>query len=444
MMTKRLSIFLMILLFTHPDNCLAGWRFVHPMPHGRYDHDATLGPDHKIYVMGGVVFKVTKNRIIRKYNSGKYSTLVYDIKKDTWKYLDPVPGKIMPDSVAYYDDKKHDWRYVNLYHYEIHTREKDEVRCVTREQVKKAHPGKTRDTDLYRQGRGVAVVTAKDGKIWWLGGMDFAGLGQDIVLVYNPKTHAWTKVTYKKVKRGHKYIYEPRHDPDIPHMLERRVFHRAVVTSDGKIYVMGGERLEKGTDAQGHLNKEVRTNTVECYDPENKWEYRKPMKIKRTLFAAVVGPDDKIYVFGGAGDEKPDHSIPTLNTVVVYDPRDNTWSSRKPMPVPRATHAGVLAADGKIYIMGGKSDEYGPPLKDVFIYDPARDTWERGPDMNVPRAGLAAVATPEGKIYAIGGTDVGAYETRRSINVFLPRKYELYTGKVQDTVEVLDVFNMDP
>lgn len=165
--------------------------------------------------------------------------------------------------------------------------------------------------------------------------------------------------------------------------------------------------------------------------------------IKRTLFAAVVGPDDKIYVFGGAGDEKPDHSIPTLNTVVVYDPRDNTWSSRKPMPVPRATHAGVLAADGKIYIMGGKSDEYGPPLKDVFIYDPARDTWERGPDMNVPRAGLAAVATPEGKIYAIGGTDVGAYETRRSINVFLPRKYELYTGKVQDTVEVLDVFNMD-
>ena len=60
--------------------------------------------------------------------------------------------------------------------------------------------------------------------------------------------------------------------------------------------------------------------------------------------------------------------------------------------------------------------------------------------MNLPRAVLAAVATPDGKIYAIGGTDVGAYENKAKLNKLLPGKFEFYTGKVQDSVEVLDIF----
>ena len=92
------------------------------------------------------------------------------------------------------------------------------------------------------------------------------------------------------------------------------------------------------------------------------------------------------------------------------------------------------------YILGGSSEDKGPPLKSVIIYDSINDTWKKGPSMNIPRSTLAAVATPDGKIYAIGGTDVGAYETKQKINFFLPSKAELYTGKVQDTVEVLDIF----
>jgi hypothetical protein len=34
------------------------WRFVTPMPHGRYGHDAVYAPNGKIYVLGGLVFKV--------------------------------------------------------------------------------------------------------------------------------------------------------------------------------------------------------------------------------------------------------------------------------------------------------------------------------------------------------------------------------------------------
>jgi N-acetylneuraminic acid mutarotase len=125
--------------------------------------------------------------------------------------------------------------------------------------------------------------------------------------------------------------------------------------------------------------------------------------------------------------------------VEVYDPDKDEWSSRRPMPDPRIGHAGVLGSDGKMYIMGGTSVKHGPPLKDVRIYDPIKDRWEKGPSMNCARTGLAAVSTPDGKIYAIGGTDVGAHRAKESANFLLPKNLEFYTGKVQDTVEVIDI-----
>ena len=54
------------------------------------------------------------------------------------------------------------------------------------------------------------------------------------------------------------------------------------------------------------------------------------------------------------------------------------------------------------------------------------------------QASLATVAIAE-KIYAIGGTDMGAYKTKEKLNTLLPKSQELYTGKIQDTVEVLNI-----
>ena len=226
-------------------------------------------------------------------------------------------------------------------------------------------------------------------------------------------------------------------------MHERRIDHEAVVTADGRIFVMGGRRRERFEDSHGNVKggNYLVSNTMECYDPEtNKWEYRKPMTFKRFLFAAVVGPDDKIYTFGGGQKMAQNGKRQVFDTTEVYDPKTNTWLYRTPMPEPRFAHCGVLGADNRIYIMGGsEGDRHDPPTKDVFIYDPINDSWDTGPSMNLPRSTLAAVATPDGKIYAIGGTDVGAYKSKQKLNFFLPEEKELYTGMVQDTVEVLNI-----
>lgn len=432
---EKPALIIILLLFLMPACVDADWHFVSPMPHARYGHDATLGPDGKIYVMGGYVWY---------FHDGMYSSLVYDPKKDTWKYLEPVPGWIRPGYCMIFDFESKTWRSVRRVkgkknYFRIFDRATRKLK------LRQIPPDELRKTDVERQGDGVAVVTGKDGLIYWIGGNGkWLGDGEAIVLPYDPVNAVWPKVGSKRIyysssAYGDKTVYET----DTPSMLERRIDHKAVVTSDGKMYVMGGRREKQRKSYRGQFigTGEIEvSDTVECYDPmTNKWEYKKPMSSKRMLFAAVVGPDDKVYVFGGAAGLSTEPSTPVLDTTEVYDPDTDTWSSRTPMPTPRDGHAGVLGADGKIYIMGGASTFRGPPLKDVFIYDPVKDTWKKGPVMKRPRHTLAAVATPDGKIYAIGGTDVGAYENRRGINFFLPEKLELYTGKVQDAVEVLDI-----
>ncbi|MGV8075115.1 MAG: kelch repeat-containing protein [Syntrophobacteraceae bacterium] len=410
------------------------WKFIAPMPMGRYAHGATLGLDGKIYVMGGIAFRLTETRLMwLDEGHGIHSNLVYDPKEDSWKYLNPVPG-IAAGSHFVYNQQEESWEGFefmgqkgDLYML------KGAAPYAARGKYLEISPDKIRNTDFQRQGNGVAIVTVKDGKIWWIGGSGCEDCnGEDIVFPYDPVKDEWPKVTGEHVKspEGGGFVLETTYHIDIARMQEKRMGHKAVVASDGKIYVLGGfQRRSKAV-----------LNSMECYDPRtNTWEYKKPLSSVRMRFGAVIGPDDKIYVFGGTAGMANKKETPVLDTTEVYDPRTDSWSIRKPMPEPRQAHAAVLAANGKIYILGGSIGIPGIPLADVFIYDPAQDSWERGPGMNTRRGAVSAVATPEGKIYAIGGTDVGAYAQNQKLNFLRPKDDHLYTGKVQDTVEVLDI-----
>ncbi|MDY6990944.1 MAG: kelch repeat-containing protein [Thermodesulfobacteriota bacterium] len=439
-------LFVILLCFSMPHSVNGGWHFVAPMPHGRYGHGATLGPDGKIYVMGGMVFEVTEKRMLyKKYNDGRYSSLVYDPEKDKWEYLEPVPGWIDAHYLYFFESDAGRWRRMRRVKAEENCFEIDEGMGGPKRYLRDIRPEQLRATDIDRQGNGAALVTGKDGTIYFLGGKGrWIDFGEAIVLPYDPLSSTWPDVRPKRhYSTSTSYRIKTIYETDVPPMIDRRIDHEAVVTSDGKICVMGGYQRDRYEDDMGNVTGGTRydvLDTVECYDPKTKkWQYTKPLSTKRMLFAAVVGPDDKIYVFGGAAGLSTESSTPILDTTELFDPETDTWSRRTPMPAPRSGHVGVLGADEKIYIMGGSSFVDGPPLNSVFVYDPAKNTWKEGPSMKRPRDTLAAVSTPGGKIYAIGGTDVGAYEKKETLNLFLRRKHELYTGKVQDTVEVLDI-----
>ena len=448
----RYPLLIALLLLVSASLAHAGqWELTTPMPIARYGHDAALGPEGNIYVMGGLPANATHTKKLdftRRIRDGYHSNLAFDPEIRSWHYHKAVPGYVDgADSFYLYrpdtqkDTCKIGYNTLELgwigLHYRLSVNNTDILKVVCPEsrlgEYMRLDKDKLRTSDFQRQGDGVAVVTAPDGRIWWIGGRGEAPCcgghneGEAVVLPYDPRGDAWPRTAPS----------EEVYHTDIPRMQERRMMHEAEVTRDDKVCVFGGWRYVPERPGPKEEFEKVVTNTVECYDPESgEWSYRTPMSSTRFWHATAPGPDGRIYVFGGATSIAKGRSEAFLNSTEVYDPRTDTWSSRSPMPEALATHAAVLGADDRIYILGGS----GPaPQRDVYIYDPRKDTWQSGPSLNTPRAVLAAVATPEGKIYAIGGTSKGAYTMREKINTFLPDGLELDTGDVLSSVEVLDI-----
>ena len=88
----------------------------------------------------------------------------------------------------------------------------------------------------------------------------------------------------------------------------------------------------------------------------------------------------------------------------IYDPARDTWEQSKALMPTGREHLAVVAAEGKLYVFGGRYDQ-DKNLSVVEIYDPQTDSWTRGPDMLTPASGLTA-AYLDGRIHVTGGEDL--------------------------------------
>jgi hypothetical protein len=165
----------------------------------------------------------------------------------------------------------------------------------------------------------------------------------------------------------------------------------------------------------------------EEYDPQvNQWINKASMLTKRSEVASCIY-DNKIYTFGG-----------DLTTVVeVYNPINDTWSSKIPIPFS-ITGASAVVLNYKIYLIGGyNGSNY---LKQVLIYDPILNTWSNGPDMQVERAYFGACVF-DGRIYVFGGMNNSGVQsstemfslTYNSWTYKQPISYSLYRFAITTT-----------
>jgi DNA-binding CsgD family transcriptional regulator/N-acetylneuraminic acid mutarotase len=161
----------------------------------------------------------------------------------------------------------------------------------------------------------------------------------------------------------------------------------ALVTLNGRLYVIGGETAEGGVGA------------VAVYDPQlDTWDTAADKPTPAANLAAVaVG--DRIYALGGStrsGDrERP------ISTLEIYDTATGEWAAGASLPAPLAAHAAV-AWNGKVFAFGGwNGTSY---TGDALAYDPAADRWERLPSLPTPR-GFAGAAVLSDAILVIGGYD---------------------------------------
>ncbi|WP_459195665.1 Kelch repeat-containing protein [Wukongibacter baidiensis] len=126
---------------------------------------------------------------------------------------------------------------------------------------------------------------------------------------------------------------------------------------------------------------------VEVYDPKlDTWTSKKDMPTKRP-YASVVAVNGKIYVIGGWGRD-------VKKMVEEYDPETDTWTRKADMPTGRDSPR-VAEFDSKIYVIGC----WGKGKGVVEVYDPKTNTWIRKKKMLTKKRTLQLVKS-NGKLYA--------------------------------------------
>lgn len=163
-------------------------------------------------------------------------------------------------------------------------------------------------------------------------------------------------------------------------------------------------------------------------DPSSSCSFKSipPMPQALSGMAAAVGPDGAIYILGGV----PSGSTGAVSTVYKFTPNNSTggsWTQLASMPTARSQLAATFGPDGKLYAIGGEVPSCSficlpNPLGTVEVYDPSTNSWSTGPSLTTPRYGLAAVSM-NGKVYALGGTLYsanGSYAATNTVESFNP------------------------
>jgi DNA-binding CsgD family transcriptional regulator/N-acetylneuraminic acid mutarotase len=156
----------------------------------------------------------------------------------------------------------------------------------------------------------------------------------------------------------------------------------AAAVYENSVYVIGGRTIE-GVSAE----------TLRYDSLADAWQTMasKPTAVEE-IQAVTLG--EKIYVPGGVIASGMPSAL-----LEVYNPRDDTWENRAPLPLPLSGYA-LATQEGRLYLFGGWD---GREISDkVFMYNPLTDEWlERSP-LSQPRQYAAAVSL-SGKILLAGG-----------------------------------------
>lgn len=145
-------------------------------------------------------------------------------------------------------------------------------------------------------------------------------------------------------------------------------------------------------------------NALWSYNPAfNTWVTLPPMPTPRAGLAAAV-EGNAIYAIGGRSNTGGPCSGNPVAMVERYDIDTGMWTTVAPLPAARSDLAAATVG-GKIYVFGG-CDGARAFLNTVDVYDPVTNTWSTAPqDMPTARAGMYAVEQKGNEVYVIGGWD---------------------------------------
>ena len=177
-----------------------------------------------------------------------------------------------------------------------------------------------------------------------------------------------------------------------------RFDHSATLLQDGRVLAAGG------ISSIGECSQNV---TAETYDPTTgQWSLtdRLPSPVG-TGHAAIRMQDGRVLVTGGG-----DRCGTIFNTVQIFNPTTNQWSTKASMNVARQFHTIALLPDGRVLVAGGITSSSLSAVPSAEIYDPTAGTWTPIGSMATARQTACNGYTqtflanlPSGSVLAAGG-----------------------------------------
>ena len=217
--------------------------------------------------------------------------------------------------------------------------------------------------------------------------------GEDAAMMGHGGTPKWWDAPY--CYEEYRAIIETDHliggwEPAPPFNIPRA--GAVVVEHGGDLYLAGGDTLDCGGTPQ--------IAEVERFDGEQ-WTIVTSMPNGGRSGLRAVSMDGFIYFLGGFVPQGQ-----SSDEVWRYEPCTDEWTEGESMPGHRV-NMGVVACDGKILVIGGRSWPGWTYHSTVFVYDPVLDSWSNGVEHpgrqdGFPLGDNAAVGV-SGRVMVLGG-----------------------------------------
>jgi uncharacterized delta-60 repeat protein len=306
---------------------------------GRHSHTATLLPNGKVLVAGGI-----------NNNGGSLASAeLYDPASGTWTGIGSLAT----------------------------ARDSHTATLLPNGKVLVAggyNGGALASAELYDPASGIWTATGSlsvaryyytatllpNGKVLVAGG-DTGGRSAEL---YDPASGSWTATGSLGAGRGS---------------------HTATLLPNGKVLVAGGF----GT---GH-----HLASAELYDPATgSWTATGSLGAARDSHTATLLPDGKVLVAGGSGNTGSVGASAEL-----YDPASVSWTATGSLDATRHLHTATLLPNGKVLVAGGIGTS--GILGSAELYDPASGSWTATGGLTFGRYYHTATLLPDGKVLVAGG-----------------------------------------
>lgn len=223
-----------------------------------------------------------------------------------------------------------------------------------------------------------AATVLPNGTVLISGGIDFATVPHFTAEIFNPATGTFRTTDNMESRRG--------------------LFQSSTLLSDGTVLIVGGnESGSSSAEIFYPIDPPFRFETISLVSSSN---------VERYYHAATKLANGKVLITGG-GSTIP--GTPTIATAEIYDPATEVITFTGNMTTNRAYHTSTLLPNGKVLIAGGFDEGLpgGPDTqKSAELYDPLTGTFTATGSMTTKRGSATATLLPNGKVLITGGVDI--------------------------------------